>query len=208
VSFDKPVPVNGDKIPAFPESMVGVYFVMDSMFQNDSNKIIYNGRYFSDIYKQRDSADILELKILISKYWIEIEMDGKSYFDTTKIDLAEYSRDREHYKTVGKYLVNEDHWKEIIFNLQADDILKSFDGKFYLNQYNSENDWGIYQMVFRNDSMLDVNIMNPTELGSLPWGVRYSLLGTCIKVNQRKFRYLTDHNYFKKLITIEKYTRK
>ena len=149
VSFEKPMPLDGKTLPTFSKSLIGNYYLVDSMFDST----IYNEKYFPDIYKTKDSVKTGYVHVTISESVVKYVEVEKSYYDTTKLDMSKVTLELSssnkknvvERKAIDHFVLVESTESGEAINLSKKDVLKEKKGIFYVNIQNSENDWTTFQ---------------------------------------------------------------
>lgn len=211
VSFEKPMPLDGKTLPVFSKSLIGNYYMVDSMFDST----IYNEKYYPDIYKTRDSVKTGFVHISISENVVKYAEVEKSYYDTTKLDMSKITLELTSNnkktvvarKTIDRFILVERTETGQAVNLSGKDVLKEKDGIFYINIKNEENDWTTFQLTKGKKGMLTVNTLSGDDLEDLPanFNVENKSFNTYLHdITPEKFDYIVKHKYFTKFFVIRK----
>ena len=216
VHFESPMPMNTDNIDHFSKQLVGNYYVTDSMLDDSS----YNEYYFPEIYKTKDSVKTGVFNIDISKNTIRYTTIEKSYYDVTKINMSKINiaavgvegKSIVTKKTFGNYILIEKTDTAEVVNIATKDILRKKDKCYYVNIKDDE-DWLVVQLIPKKKGVVVVNMLNADELDNLPKNFEVTeeskggfSSGAFIEdMDNEKFDYLVKHDYFKHMVTIQKY---
>lgn len=211
VSFEKPMPIDGKTLPSFSKTLIGNYYLVDSMFDST----IYNERYFPDIYKTRDSVKTGFVHVTISESVVKYAEVEKSYYDTTKLDMSKITLELSsnnkktvvERKTIDRFVLVESTESGEAINLSKKDVLKEKKGIFYVNIQNAENDWTTFQIIKDKKGKLTVNTLSGDDLEDLPdnFDVESKSFSTYLHdITPEKFDYIVKHNYFTKFLVLKK----
>jgi hypothetical protein len=166
VEFDHPMPFQGNKIENVQE-LSGTYSFTDTTIHTN-NEIYYNAEFYKDEYKKRDSIKLISAIIYFENKLVGYKIHTKIYYNINKVDtmrvLAFHNTAQK--STQKNYLIFDEDSADTLIDLTKKDQLKFFNGKYYLNKYNKENQWEVYQVALKED-VLDLGIINEQDRNDL-----------------------------------------
>lgn len=207
-SFDKPMPVDGTTLSAFPKTMIGTYYYAERMFDSST----YNEKYFPDIYKKKESASVSTVTVYIKENTVAYQEIEKQYYDTTKIDLTKISLPSENKKatreSIDNYVLFKSTKEEVVVNMTKD-VLVERNGIYYVNIKDDDDDWMTIQLIKSKKGKLTISMLSSDKIKSLPDDftvkTKESGFGSIIyDVTAAQFNYLLKENYFEELFSLKK----
>jgi len=146
LNFEEPQPTENKNETKFKNKFRGEYLCIEdsSILVIDKNKITQNWDIETKLTKtQIDTISELELK------------DGLLYIENNELPL--------NVDFLGDTAVVSYKYKEIIFNISDEELLRYFKGIYFLNYKQSENSWNVKTLSFNKDGFLTINKIYANE---------------------------------------------
>lgn len=147
-TFDQPQPDNLNPLTSFPTRIQGKYLSADqSTIMTISDKLITR-HYDFDSKEHKDSIEsyfMLKGDTLINK------IDG-----TKKIVVVK-----------GDTIIQHANWKDTLFNISADNILKKFKGHYFLNIRYIDKSWEVKELSLKKSVLSIGSISDKKEIEKL-----------------------------------------
>lgn len=162
VHFDHPMPAQGNAIKDF-QDLSGAYSFMDTTI-NAEGTTYYNSLFYEDAYKKRDSIKLVTAVVFFENKQMISKIHLKSYYKKNKVDttslIAAYQTAKKSSET--NFIIFDEDVTDTVIDLGKQDQLKSYQGNYYLNKYQKENQWEVYQLSLRED-LLYIGILNEQD---------------------------------------------
>ncbi len=202
------MPKNIKALSAFPASLIGKFYYSDSILNVKNENYLYNIKYYSELYLEKDSIDLIGADLIISDHQIIFSLLIKSYYDLTKVDttnlIGKHSKAKKSF--LEKYIVFEEANSDTLFNINKGDQLKLYDGNYYLNHLTKKNDWVIYQFKI-SDNSFSINLTNNQDEEALINKTKsHTLFYTIKHLTNKEFKTFIAEGGFREKFTLKKYT--
>ncbi len=147
-TFNKPQPAGEKSLISFPELVQGSYLAGDLA----STVTITNKRIL-----RHYNFDFKEHKVGL----------GSSYklFADTLINLIDGTKEKILLK--GDTIIQHANWKDTLFNISPDNVLKKFKGCYFLNIRYGDDAWELRQLSFKDGSLTIVIMSSNSDIGKL-----------------------------------------
>ena len=209
VHFDSAMPRYRHSIKVFNSDMVGKYYFCDSILNNENKETIYNSKYYSGLYKSRDSISYISADFSISNKLVYYSINFSSYYNISKTDtsMAALKHKSEKKRIEGNYLIFEDKNTDSIINTANGDKIKYYCGSYYLNHFIAKKDWEIYQFEIKKDNTFSINMINEQDEKQLINETADSRpsLNKSIHLSNRRFKNFIQNGGFRTKYRLKKY---
>lgn len=205
VHFDHPMPQQGNKIKNF-QDLSGTYSFIDTTFKT-KDEVYYNATFYKDAYKKRDSITLISGIIYFEDQQMGYKFHLKTYYNLNKVDTTHLIADhKKAKKTIEKnYLIFEEDHADTLINLAKKDELKMFNGNYYLNKYEKDNQWDVFQVSLKED-VLYLGIANAQDNKDLTnYTIRSNKILSVVHMEDDIFSNYTKSGGFKTRLTFKKH---
>ncbi len=208
VHFDNSIPENSNVLKTFPEDLIGKYYFADSILKIENKEPLYNLKYFSELYKEKDSIKLILGEILITERQVYLYSEQKSYYNLAKFDssIIALKHKKEKRRVDGKYLIfEESSLVDTILNLDNSDQLKFYDGIYYLNRFIQEKDWVVYQFIISGNNIFSMNLTNEQDEKAINNTTSRTIFYTIKHLSNKDFKRFIRNGGFREKYGLKKY---
>jgi hypothetical protein len=190
-TFDKPQPDNIKSLTSFPERLQGRYLADDlTSIVTITDKLIT--RHYDYDYKVfKDSI-------------------GSSYkiAGDTLINLTEGTKEKILLK--GDSVTLHANWKDTLFNISADNVLKKFKGYYFLNNRYDDNVWEVKELSLTKGVLTVGSISDTIDIQRLKeiTETTADTISTQFSLTRRQFKKFVSQNGFGDQETFTRVTEK
>jgi hypothetical protein len=182
VQFSETQPENSRSLKFFPNKLIGNYYDSENVIDLEITK--------SMIIKKSTLKDTFNVKVLS-----EVEVLRGDTLVNTKTFKKTF------VKKLNDTLFTNVLFKDTIFSINKENVLKKMKGYYFLNIKNSENNWIVKKLYFKN-RLLNLNDISTIEeiemLEEITETKKDSTKTFIIKPTKKQFREFVKRNGFTK----------
>lgn len=190
-TFDKAQPDKIKSIVSFPEFLKGRYLAPDQASTvTIADKIIT--RHFEFDFKEHKDS--------LGSSWA---LEGD-----TLIDLTEGTKQKVLLK--GDTVIQHANWTDTLFCISDDNVLKKFNGYYFLNERYNENTWGVKKLFLKKGILSIGSISSLDEIQKLKeiTETKADTMSTNFTLTKRQFKKFVKQDGFSEKETFSRIAKK
>ncbi len=208
VHFDSSMPKGQKSLTNFPPTLIGKYYVSDSVLGDKKKDLSYNVKYFSNAFTTNDSITLFESEIIVSSTKFIYTTNVFNYYEISKFDTFRIAKKHENDKKSleGKYLIFTERDIDTIFNIEKKDKLTYLNVKYYLNHFVKSKEWMIYQFEQKKDNNFSINMTNEEDMNVLvDTSKKWKSIFPVVSLSNKKFNEFVSKGGFRMRFGLIKY---